>query len=126
MTWVFVGLGVVTADSQVCSHFHPLPCDSSPKSPPPMFEESPLVSEVPFTLGSRGSVFGHLMCSSPGQRAEMAGGHTALLNSRCSFSTYCVPGMSLNSKIHSEQNKVSVLLKLGPQRGDRWSRTANR
>ena len=36
--------GCHSADSQVCSHFHPLPCDSSPKSPPPMFEESPLVS----------------------------------------------------------------------------------
>lgn len=47
-----------------------------------MFEESPLVSEVTFTLGSWGSVSSHLVCGSPGQRAEMAGGCITLFHSQ--------------------------------------------
>lgn len=105
--------GCHSTDSQVCSHFHPPPCDSSPRSPPPTYEESPLVSEVPFTWGA-GAVCSATSCAAP-QVREMKWQKAALLCSthRCSFGTYCVPGMSLNSKIHSEQNKVSVLLKLG-------------
>ena len=91
-----------------------------------MFEEFPLVSEVPFTWGA-GAVCSATSCAAP-QGRELKWQEVALLCSthRCSFSTYCVPDTSLNSKIHSEQNKVSVLLKLGPWRDDRWSRTANR
>lgn len=78
-------------------------------------------------LWGAGAVCPATSCVAP-QGRELKWQEAASLCSthRCSFSTDCVSGMSLDSKIHSEQNKVSVLLKLGPWRGDRWSRTANR